>query len=241
MLSRRFSSLKLTAIFAPARALFLMSSMLTRNDSPPVSSLILRRRNGVASLPVTRCSAASDTACSVAFSMVATSAANSCCIGLPMTSPEVRPKRVCAAMTLATSSSVAQEHGTGRPDEGVKKAGKVLVRKPMTTTPCVSKYSSVLGMSRMDFAPAQTTATGVRPSSVRSAETSQLSSAPRWTPPMPPVTKTRMPAMCAINIVAATVVAPLSFIPTAFARSRRDTFSHGVCPNKVSSSSVIPT
>ena len=49
----------------------------------------------------------------------------------------------------------------------------------------VSSTSSVRGMSRMDFTPAHTTATGVRPSSVRSADTSMLASPPRCTPPMP--------------------------------------------------------
>ena len=63
-------------------------------------------------------------------------------------------------------------------------------------------------MSRIDFTPAQTTATSVWPSSVRSAEMSKLVSAPRCTPPSPPVTKTRMPASAASRIVAATVVAP---------------------------------
>jgi hypothetical protein len=40
-------------------------------------------------------------------------------------------------------------------------------------------------MSRTVFTPAQMTATGVRASSVRSAEMSKLCSPPRWTPPMP--------------------------------------------------------
>ena len=48
-------------------------------------------------------------------------------------------------------------------------------------------------MSRIDLAPAQTTATRVRASSTRSAEMSNVSSAPRWTPPMPPVAKTSSP------------------------------------------------
>jgi len=37
---------------------------------------------------------------------------------------------------------------------------------------------------------------------------SKVDSAPRWTPPMPPVAKTRMPATWAQIMVAATVVAP---------------------------------
>ena len=58
------------------------------------------------------------------------------------------------------------------------------------------------GTSRMAFGPAQTTAIAVRPSSSRSDEMSNdartpapdASSAPRCTPPMPPVAKTRIPA-----------------------------------------------
>jgi len=44
---------------------------------------------------------------------------------------------------------------------------------------------------------------------------SKLSAAPRCTPPMPPVTKTSMPARAAQIIVAATVVAPTRPIATA--------------------------
>ena len=63
-------------------------------------------------------------------------------------------------------------------------------------------------MSRIDFTPAEMTATSVRDSSVRSAETSIELSAPWCTPPRPPVTNTRMPASPAMRIVLATVVAP---------------------------------
>ena len=52
----------------------------------------------------------------------------------------------------------------------------------------------VTGRGRI-LAPAQTTATGVRPSSIRSADTSRgLPSRDGWAPPMPPVANTRMPA-----------------------------------------------
>ena len=78
------------------------------------------------------------------------------------------------------------------------------------------------GTSRIAFGPAHTTAIGVRPSSSRSDEMSKVAavcggaagrspaappSAPRWTPPIPPVAKTAMPAACAAIIVAETVVA----------------------------------
>lgn len=64
------------------------------------------------------------------------------------------------------------------------------------------------------FAPAQITVTGVCASSFRSAEMSKLNSAPRWTPPMPPVAKTLMPARWAQIMVAATVVAPVRPVAT---------------------------
>ena len=89
-------------------------------------------------------------------------------------------------------------------------------------TPCVSSTSSVSGKSKIDFAPEHTTATGVRPSSSKSADTSN--GAPRCTPPIPPVEKTRIPAMCAMIIVPATVVAASSASPTAIGKSRREHF-----------------
>jgi len=64
-----------------------------------------------------------------------------------------------------------------------------------------TRYSKVFAMSRIDLTPAETTATGVRPSSVRSALTSKVVSAPRWTPPIPPVTKIGMPAWKKIRIL----------------------------------------
>src|SRR2546429_5743400 len=71
----------------------------------------------------------------------------------------------------------------------------------------------------MIFAPAQKTATGERASSSRSADWS--SGWPRWTPPMPPVAKKRMPAIAAARMVAATVVAPA--LPPASTRSEEHT------------------
>ena len=73
----------------------------------------------------------------------------------------------------------------------------------------------------MLLAPAQITMTGVWASSSRSAEMSIVVSAPRWTPPMPPVAKTEMPAMWAIIIVVVTVQAPSAFRASSTGRSRR--------------------
>ena len=73
----------------------------------------------------------------------------------------------------------------------------------------VSRYSRVLGISSSDLAPAQTTATPVLANSWRSAEISKVVSAPRCTPPMPPVANTLIPAISASIMVVATVVAPV--------------------------------
>jgi len=59
------------------------------------------------------------------------------------------------------------------------------------------------------LAPAEITQTEVDASSVRSADTSPVSDAPRCTPPMPPVANTSMPAARAAIMVALTVVAPV--------------------------------
>ena len=73
------------------------------------------------------------------------------------------------------------------------------------------------GTSRIAFGPAHTTAIGVRAellevrrdveASGGRAPTPGPPSAPRWTPPIPPVAKTAIPAACAAIIVAETVVA----------------------------------
>src|SRR6516165_1622140 len=90
----------------------------------------------------------------------------------------------------------------------------------MTATLSVSSRSSVAGMSRMDFTPAETTVIGVLDSTVKSADSSKVSLAPRCTPPRPPVANTRMPARAASTDVAATVVPPVTFLAIAMAMSR---------------------
>ena len=112
----------------------------------------------------------------------------------------------------------------------------------MTGTPRVSRYSSVRPRSRIAFAPAQTTMTGVWASSSRSAEISIVVSAPLCTPPIPPVAKILMPAICAIIIVVVTVVAPSAPLQIRAARSRRDAFATPlpVFPRYSISSSVRP-
>jgi hypothetical protein len=94
----------------------------------------------------------------------------------------------------------------------------------------------------MLFAPAHTTSTGVRASSVRSAEMSHAAAGGRWAPPMPPVANTRTPAACDSVIVALTVVAAIFPRPMAAPRSRRLVFSTPVASaNSASCASVSPT
>lgn len=69
-------------------------------------------------------------------------------------------------------------------------------------------------MSNIDLTPEQTTATGVRPSSIKSVLISKVISAPRWTPPIPPVAIIGKFNRFAINIVALTVVPPFNFWAT---------------------------
>ena len=106
----------------------------------------------------------------------------------------------------------------------------------------LTKYSSVRPISKMDLGPDATTATGVRPSSVRSADTSiarrdqiwqkhkmqySQTSPPRCTPPKPPVAKTRIPARCARTIVPAMVVPPYVLDAHAAAISLLETLTLG--------------
>ena len=71
------------------------------------------------------------------------------------------------------------------------------------------------------MAPALTVTTGWWAMASRSADTSPVTSAPRWTPPIPPVANTAMPAAAASASDADTVVAPNDHRwATATARSR---------------------
>lgn len=86
----------------------------------------------------------------------------------------------------------------------------------------LTRYSNVFSISNIDLTPEQTTATGVRPSSSKSVLISKLFSAPRWTPPMPPVAIIGKSNKFEINIVALTVVPPFSFWATTVDISLRE-------------------
>ena len=88
----------------------------------------------------------------------------------------------------------------------------------------VSRYSRVNPISSIAFGPAHTTHTFVFESSSRSAEISNVFSAPLCTPPIPPVANTAIFANLAMIIVDATVVEPDNFLKTAIARSLLEIF-----------------
>ena len=92
----------------------------------------------------------------------------------------------------------------------------------------------------MLFAPAQITPMAVLPNSIKSAETSipdcqcsprewylgyVLDSAPRCTPPIPPVTNSGIPTLWAMYMVPATVVPPFPSKLNTGARSLLDTLT----------------
>jgi hypothetical protein len=56
-----------TAILAPSTALFLISAILERAESPSVNSFIRFKRNGVISAPFICCYSPSSIACAIAF------------------------------------------------------------------------------------------------------------------------------------------------------------------------------
>ena len=60
------------------------------------------------------------------------------------------------------------------PEEDEKKAGKYSLLNVTTGTPSVYKYYKVLGISRIDLTPAETTVTGVLPNSLKSALASKV-------------------------------------------------------------------
>lgn len=63
-------------------------------------------------------------------------------------------------------------NGESSPEEEEKKAGKWVLLYVITGTPLVSKYYNVLGISKIDLTPADTTVTGVLASYYKSALTS---------------------------------------------------------------------
>jgi hypothetical protein len=83
------------------------------------------------------------------------------------------PAGYCSNLAIAAAIIKPQGSCQGRRRRD-QKAGISSWPKATTGTPRVSSASSVLGMSRMALAPAQTTMTGVRASSSRSAEMSKL-------------------------------------------------------------------
>ena len=136
------------------------------------------RRKGVASAPATPASRAAASASRVAASTA--SVGSGAGLGTARTQPEASPSSRCAPNQAAASAAESTRSGArfGAPstpgERSEKKAGKSRVPSAATATPRVSRASSVLGTSRMDLTPPQTTSTCVLPSSSRSALTSHL-------------------------------------------------------------------
>ena len=150
------------------------------------------------------------------------------------------PKSQCALVKSTISWGESSRTLTFSPLPREKKAGNSPVLYPTTGTAIVSRYSNVAGKSKMDLAPAQTTIMGVSERACKSVDISMCPS--RWTPPIPPVANTRIPACSAASIVPATVVPPSNFLTIALAKSRRLTFTGFLAFASLSSSlSLIPT
>ena len=125
----------------------------------------------------------------------------------------------------------ARRSGPGSRSGASRSPGSRRCPTATTGTPRVSRYSSVSGTSRIAFGPGahdRDRGPGELVEVRGDVEASQgrrcrRPSAPRWTPPMPPVANTRMPAAWAAIIVAATVVAPQPPDAIAAPRFGRDT------------------
>eukprot|EP00958_Prasinococcus_capsulatus_P023595 scaffold3551_cov408-Prasinococcus_capsulatus_cf.AAC.22 len=78
-------------------------------------------------------------------------------VGTPRTMPFSSCRASAERIMSATSSGESTRIGDLHPLCALKNAGNSSVPKAATVTPCVSRYSSVLGMSRIDFTPAHTT------------------------------------------------------------------------------------
>ena len=189
--------------------------------APAVISATRARSQGVAAGPWTPAASASAMARATISRTYPSDRASAAGTGLHRTIPASRPRAACAATTRAAAATSGTDMGAGIPLRRAQKNGISSSPSTSTGTPRVSRYSRVRGTSRMAFGPAQTTATGVRASSSRSAEMSNdglgPSRAPRWTPPIPPVLNTRIPAAREAIIVADTVVAdhPPAAAPSA--------------------------
>mmetsp|Transcript_31439 Transcript_31439/g.76072 ORF Transcript_31439/g.76072 Transcript_31439/m.76072 type:complete len:269 (-) Transcript_31439:314-1120(-) len=179
--------------------------MLLLRLSPPVRSATVFKMNGVTSLlRILRSSASFRAICIFSSTLFPAGSLFGTATSIPCVIFNCR----AAQYASATVSALSTRTGHGTPDDGEKKAGNSSVFHATVGTLFVSRTSSVRLMSRIDLTPALTTTTGVCASSVRSAEMSIVSSPPRWTPPVPPVTNVVIPARYASFIVAATVVAP---------------------------------
>ena len=197
-----------TASCAAILALLRASDKLATTLAPPVAAAIAPNTCGVTPGPTMPASAVDLSAVSITESIMFLSSESASGTGTHARMPPVRPSAKWACVYAHNSSTFSTRAGMGKPLECTVNAGKSLQPTPTTGTPSVSRYSSVRGKSRNDFAPAHTVTTGCAASAPKSAEMSPCRCESRCTPPMPPVANTPMPARLASNSDAETVVAP---------------------------------
>ena len=175
---------------------------------PPVISTIRDRMYGVTRLPEMRFSSASATAVRMTppfppLESRPPRARGSTISAAAQPQPPLHRAETRAISRGDPAGSAPRGRSTGSRTPGIRRSRiRLPARRASPGTPASSADRAA------PWLPAQTTATGVRASSSRSAEISKLVSAPRCTPPIPPVANTFIPARCAQIIVAATVVAP---------------------------------
>ena len=99
-------------------------------------------------------------------------------LGMATSMPFFRPSFCFSNNTFAIYKVEFIEFGDFIPEDAEKNAGNHSLPYVITGTPYVYKYSRVLGMSKMDLTPADTTVTGVWPSSLKSALASIVCSYP---------------------------------------------------------------
>ena len=162
-----------------------------RSD-PPVAAPIAARIRGVTAAPVPCGAARRDRRFDRGVDLGRGIASGSG-IGTARSTPRVGVRARRARARRATSPRPRRGAAPAARSSRHQNIGNSSVCQPSTGTPRLSRCSSVRGRSRNAFAPALTVTTGCAAIAPRSELMSPVRSAPRWTPPMPPVANTSMP------------------------------------------------
>ena len=129
--------------------------LLARSEAPEVIRLTSAKRKGVTSLPFTFPSESNRArAAWIASSITRPSASWSAGMGTAMSIPPPPSTKRPWWINWAACVASVTRYGVGNPLDRVKKAGNSTCSQGLsvaTQTPWVSKYSSVLPISRMDF------------------------------------------------------------------------------------------